>query len=381
MSARTSCRATPKGRMSGPLSKRAKKPAAKRSRERAGQVPNVTHAPFASAAPLSTEIGGEGGHASADTHDRFASPAAETSPDQEGHVSVDTHGPRADLVSEIRETHRRRQDFHRAEKSLTLQIKSIKCRICKRFILAHLPARLEDIPLSGFDGETVKRAVGELRKRKEVGIEDGVLRRLSAICELSSVLCLPAADDSLYAPLPLADARAGIKKHRLTVERELVALAKQLPAIAFVESVHGFGALGLAQIVGEAGDLSNYANPAKLWKRMGLAVINGKSQRRVAGVGALEQGYSPIRRSIIFVIGDSLLKKQNAYRELYLTRKAFEQSKVPDGSKMLWHRRAHRYAEKRLLRDLWRAWNGQFTSANQDAVAPAPSAFEPRAAA
>ena len=67
-----------------------------------------------------------------------------------------------------------------------------------------------------------------------------------------------------------------------TKYEHMMAFAKALPVASFVEETRGFGYLGLAQIVAEAGDLSNYANPAKLWKRFGLAVIDGRAQRRVA---------------------------------------------------------------------------------------------------
>jgi hypothetical protein len=158
------------------------------------------------------------------------------------------------------------------------------------------------------------------------------------------------------ATLPLQEAAAGIRKHQLALRRRMEKLAKQLPVTPFIESICGFGWFGAAQIVGETGDLAAYANPAKVWKRMGLAVIDGRSQRRVAGAAALDHGYAPHRRTIMHVIGESLIKKQNVYRELYVARKEYETTKAPDLTKMQWHRRAMRYAEKRLLRDLWRAW-------------------------
>lgn len=133
-------------------------------------------------------------------------------------------------------------------------------------------------------------------------------------------------------------------------------LAKQLPVWPWWKSVNGLGALGLAQIVGESGDLSNYANPGKLWKRLGLAVIDGKSQRRVSGAAALEHGYSPRRRSVMYCIGDSAIKKQSPYRDLYLERKEYEKAKVPDLTPMHHHRRAQRYMEKRILKHLWQRW-------------------------
>ena len=147
-------------------------------------------------------------------------------------------------------------------------------------------------------------------------------------------------------------------------EKRMAKLAAELPAVAFVETVRGFGTTGFAQIVGEAGDLAGYANPAKLWKRMGLAVAaDGKCQRKSTDPEtAAAMGYNPRRRSIMWRIGDSLLKgNKDGYREMYLSRKAMELERLPadeKGRKMHAHRRAQRYVEKRLLRDLWRAWRG-----------------------
>lgn len=272
--------------------------------------------------------------------------------DQLGHLVGVTQSCTAELIAEIRETHRRRQDFHRAEKSLTLQIKAIERRLLAASVTVTPTTELRPAASSYEDGDEVLRHADTQITRDDV---------------------------ALFATLPLAEARAVIKAHRLEVERECRKLAKRLPVYAsFFEPVNGLGALGLAQIVGEAGDLSNYANTAKLWKRMGLAVINGKSQRRVAGGAAIEQGYSPVRRSIMFCIGESLWKKQNAYRALYLARKRYETekalaaglqvvpaNKIPKGRAAQFsslghiHLRAQRYMEKRLLLNLWRAWRDQ----------------------
>lgn len=250
------------------------------------------------------------------------------------HMSVDP------IIAEIRGFHRTRQDLHRAEKSLTLQIKAIERRYngSKNVTIENdLPATdtLSDGCLLSGDSEN----------------EDDEEVQLSVATQV--------ADDNFIifaVTKPFVDARKVLKTERLAAERQCQKAAKKLPVWPFVEAINGFGPLGLAQIIGETGDLSLYSNPAKVWKRMGLAVIDGRAQRRVAGADALKHGYNPVRRAIMFCIGDSLLKKQNSYRELYLERKKYEEQKVPDGTKMLWHRRAQRYVEKRLLRDLWRAW-------------------------
>lgn len=228
----------------------------------------------------------------------------------------------ATLIDTIIETHRQRMDFLRVENATILRMRAI----CRRFVSR------KDMELS------------EVRKRAD---------------ELYDAIKSGDHPDALTIATYLAhhiEARDGFHRVRLEAENRLKKLAPQLPVWPFVEAVHGFGALGLTQIVAEAGDLANYANPAKLWKRFGLAVINGGRQRRVTGEEALLHGYSPQRRSLMFVIGESLLKKKNRYYDLYRARKEIERAKAPDATKMAHHRRAQRYVEKRLLRDLWRAW-------------------------
>lgn len=145
--------------------------------------------------------------------------------------------------------------------------------------------------------------------------------------------------------------------------KEMSALAKQLPAWqTFGVDVRGFGVASLAVIVGEAGDLANYSSVAKLWKRMGLAVINGVRQG-APGKGAsadewIAHGYSPVRRSRMWNIGDALIKgnRDGAYRTAYLARKEYEIARDPEMRPIVAHRRAQRYMEKRLLKHLWQAW-------------------------
>lgn len=62
---------------------------------------------------------------------------------------------------------------------------------------------------------------------------------------------------------------------RKAAENAMEKLTDQLPVTEWIKGVHGAGALGLATIVAEAGDLANYPNPAKLWKRLGFAPYDG----------------------------------------------------------------------------------------------------------
>lgn len=167
---------------------------------------------------------------------------------------------------------------------------------------------------------------------------------------------------------------------RKDIEKQLTAEAKLLPVYPWVkENVRGMEALSLAKIIGEAGDLSQYANKGKLWKRMGIALVDGIRQGGLNSKTATKEdwirhGYNPGRRSDLFVVGDSILKAQirkvkdaagedtgertsiGPYGEIYLKRKAYELARDSEMTPMHAHRRAQRYMEQRLLKHLWQAW-------------------------
>lgn len=290
----------------------------------------------------------------------FSGDADHSPPDtQSGSVSVTPSPDLAPTIEKIRQLHRQRKTMHVAEKSLTLQIRSL----CKMYS---------------------SRESLDANKKEADQLYDAAIKNKGdhplALFIRGQAIPFLAARDSLF------EARKGL-------EGQLEKLAKTLPVAAWVAETRGFGVGNLAAVIGEAGDLANYANPAKLWKRMGLAVINGGRQRKVTGAEALIHGYSPPRRSVFWNVGQCVLKAQSVrvdketgeilrvagpYRVLYDERKATELPKceaiaadpvqakryTPDGKKKyapLAHanNRATRYMEKRLLRDLWRAWRGQ----------------------
>ena len=167
----------------------------------------------------------------------------------------------------------------------------------------------------------------------------------------------------------------GLDEYRTLVENQMIAYTKKLPVCEWWNAEKGRSFIGLALIVGEAGNLSNYANPAKLWKRFGVAVINGIRQGGLSKNATAEQwiehGYNKKRRSVLWTIGDSLIKtngKTGKYKRIYDERKKFEMKRlkkewVADGNKaknfkpLHAHRCAQRFMGKRLLKDLWNEWN------------------------
>lgn len=185
---------------------------------------------------------------------------------------------------------------------------------------------------------------------------------------------------SAYAVTFYMSAR-GFDSYRAELEKSMSGLARSLPVWPWVESVKGFGAMGLAIVVGEAGDLANYANPGKLWKRLGLAPFDGlaasswkrsTAPRKLSAEEWIGIGYNQRRRSASWTIADSLLRQPGPYADAYRARRVYECEKHPEfitgktnaktGNPQVTKQcdlRARRYAEKRLIKHLWQAWRRQ----------------------
>lgn len=207
-------------------------------------------------------------------------------------------------------------------------------------------------------------------------------------------------ESSLYARDPFNTLEA---KLNVTM-RDLV---RRLPIWEdFAAHVPGLAEGGVGVIIGSAGALSNYSNHSKLWKRMGLAVIgagDGLDDHRQGspGTGAtaedwIAEGYDKKRRSLSYIIGEGLIKIAGPYREVYLARKDYEieqaqavgltiapSASIPVKRKDEFrsqghiHRRAQRYMEKRLLRDMWQRWRiGDAGPGEMMEIAP-PEVVEP----
>lgn len=200
-------------------------------------------------------------------------------------------------------------------------------------------------------------------------------------------------------------ARVPFDKIEADATEAMEALAETLPAWeSWGKGVRGFSTRALATIVGEAGDLSSYPKKGHLWKRMGVGLVDGKRQGS-PGVAAsaaewTRHGYSAKRRSRLYVIGDSQVKAGDHYRQIYLDRKVYERAraeaaglqvvpaaKIPkrqadkfmsDGHV---HKRAQRYMEKRLLKDLWQAWRQGLPTGAERSLKTCPAADQSAAAA
>lgn len=191
--------------------------------------------------------------------------------------------------------------------------------------------------------------------------------------------------------LSFAAAREPVERLRKDVEARMRKIARKLPAWAWCEGVRGLGDLALAVIVSEANDLSGYATHQRLWKRLGLAVMEGERQQRKGDADlAKRHGYNPQRRAQIYaVVGDPLFRGQSAlidkdtgeikrpagpYRVVYDEAKA--KALERDWTKAHAHNHAKRLMEKRLLKDLWQAWREATKVDMQPSDALSPPADE-----
>ena len=208
----------------------------------------------------------------------------------------------------------------------------------------------------------------------------------------------------LQNALPFIDSLEAIGSRREHYGKEIGRLAKMLPVWPWVrDEVCGMAELRLGLLIGATGDLTagkvitrkiwrgdrktgklveetiaSYTNPAKVWKRMGVGLVGDKIQRlvrqhSVARDGKLvtsednvalaqEMGYNPKRRALMHMIGEGIVMAgKGKYREIYDARRAFEEAQHPDWKPKQhpghWNKRAMRYMEKRLLKDLWEKWN------------------------
>jgi hypothetical protein len=199
-------------------------------------------------------------------------------------------------------------------------------------------------------------------------------------------------------------ARLGWDEFRLETEERMRILARQLPVWPWVKGVKGFAELGLAVIVGETGNFSEdlphaegYANPAKVWKRLGLAVMDGRRQGS-PGDGAtkddwIRHGYNPSRRAEVWALcSDAMFRNVwrgdkdedgknpkktgkpvaipahpiSPYGEAYGERKEWDLARgwTPGHA----DNDARRYMTKRLVRDLWRAWRDASAVVSSDGL-------------
>lgn len=156
---------------------------------------------------------------------------------------------------------------------------------------------------------------------------------------------------------PYTEAMERLDESASGLERQVKALVRAMPIwTEWGVSVRGMAELSLGGLIGEASrPVGDYRSVSAVWKRFGLAVIDGGRQRLVAGAEmALIHGYSPQRRAYAYTLSQNLMRAQreaDPYRLIYDRRKAYEMER--GFPKAHAHNRALRVMVKELLKDAW----------------------------
>ena len=249
------------------------------------------------------------------------------------------------LLGAIFWAHRQRQDYLNAELALANVLRSIERRALTFDPLP--PGPVVSAPPSSAQATVSGSPIVPAPESNGAG-------------KAGSSMAPKEATPSLSISAVTVDLRSSIAelhKKRLRHERDLVKLAERHPLWSWVKEVRGIGALSFGQILAEAGrDIAEYENPAKLWQRFGLGLVNGEIQRRRKGAKGALMGFSPRRRALAFVVSENLVKlNKGEFRAYYDSEKARQHEKIPDASDGHCHKRALRHMAKRFLRELWRA--------------------------
>lgn len=169
----------------------------------------------------------------------------------------------------------------------------------------------------------------------------------------------------------LALAREPLASTCSVLKRDMEKHASELPVAQWQQGILGLSGFGLAVIVGETGDLSNYPNPAKVWKRLGLTPFEkngvtraGSTWRIKGGLTNAEWqalGYASRRRAALFAYAAQPLflhqtKGSGYYRAVYDERRKHTKRHRPEWRNGHQHADALRYMTKRFILDLWSEW-------------------------
>lgn len=167
-------------------------------------------------------------------------------------------------------------------------------------------------------------------------------------------------------------------------ERKMEKLVKQLPIAAWIDTVPGVSCGGVAQIIGECGNLSNYATERKLWKRLGFAPYDGLAMsswkretwrpRTLSSAEWIDNPFKGERYAIMAQIAQWLWVKQwtgaaktedgqgapnGTYGQVYFDRRQATALSHEDWTKGHSHADALRVMMKRFLADLWQEWRSK----------------------
>ena len=131
----------------------------------------------------------------------------------------------------------------------------------------------------------------------------------------------------------------------------------------YLQNVVGISTLTASKLIYLVKDVTRFANPSKLMKYSGLAVIDGVPDKPKRGE---ELHYDPTLKALLLgVIGDNFIKSGSQYRKIYDERKAYTAQHRPEWGinpktkkenyKAHYHADARRIMVKRFVTEFWKA--------------------------
>lgn len=269
------------------------------------------------------------------------------------HSHASAPGPHDATIAAIRQLHRRRRFAMKLSQKIDLSLQSF-------------------VRLNATDWHPHMDAKSRERVRKEVVALISKVRAGATGDKFDMVRDAIESSDQAAAPALAM---------RKTCEKAMEKLARQLPGYSFIEATRGAGDLGFATIIGETGDLSNYATVSKVWKRLGFAPHDGHAgstwkrptwrPRALSAEEWTENPFASTRYSLMRMIAESLFKAQwvgksktedgkgrpnGPYGEIYAVRAAHTATTHPDWTPAHYQADALRVMMKRFLCDLCVAW-------------------------
>lgn len=172
------------------------------------------------------------------------------------------------------------------------------------------------------------------------------------------------------------------------IDRVLVKEVKKHFMADWIAEQRGIGLPGFARLLGVTGNIDRFPTVSKLWKYLGLHVVDGHAPKREKGVPWTHTGctfahlrtckpdcvtdhhpncsphgvgtaYAPQGRVICHQIGEAIVKVggDGPYRRAYDEKKVYYEAERPEWTQARRHNAAMRYAVKELVKNLWIEWH------------------------
>lgn len=172
------------------------------------------------------------------------------------------------------------------------------------------------------------------------------------------------------------------------IDRWLVMDVKKHPMADWIAAQRGIGLPGFARLLGVTGNIDRFPTVSKLWKYLGLHVVDGHAPKREKGVpwththcqgghlltckpdcatdhhpnctpDGIGTAYAPQGRVVCHQLGEAIVKVggDGPYRRAYDERKALYESERQDWTQAHRHNAAMRFAVKLLVKNLWVEWH------------------------